>query len=60
MSAGARLAELDLHGVTLEPRFDPEQADYQGYMYSREMGSTTVTATAEDADATVAISPVGR
>ena len=57
VNAGARLAELDLHGVALEPRFDPEQADYQGYMYSREMGSTTLTATAEDADATVAISP---
>ena len=56
-SAGARLAELDFHGVALEPRFHPEQADYQGYMYSREMGSTTVTATAADADATVTISP---
>ncbi len=57
VSAGARLAELDLHGIGLEPRFDPDQADYQGYMHSREMGSTTVTATAENADATVAISP---
>ncbi len=56
-SAEARLAELDLHGVALEPRFDPDQADYQGYMHSREMGSTTVTATAEDASATVTISP---
>ena len=56
-SAGARLAELDLHGVALEPRFNPDQADYEGYMYSREMESTTVTVTAEDADATVAISP---
>ncbi len=57
VNAGARLAELDLHGIGLEPRFDPDQADYQGYMYSREMESTTVTATAEDANATVAISP---
>ncbi len=57
VSAGARLAELDLHGVALEPRFDPDQAEYQGFMYSREMGSTTVTAAAEDADATVTISP---
>ena len=56
-SAGVRLAELDLHGVALEPRFNPDQADYQGYMYSREMESTTVTATAADADATVTISP---
>ncbi len=56
VNAGARLAALDFHGVALEPRFDPDRADYQGYMDSWEMDSTTVTATAEDADATVTIS----
>ena len=57
VNAGARLAALDFHGVALDPRFDPDEADYQGYMDSWEMDGTTVTATAEDTDATVTISP---